>query len=115
MIIDVSNLESVHKELKEPIDGLVMNAGGVGGSDPSLMTEYGVPAIVAANVLGHVLLVDLLLEQKKLPGSAVHSGSEASRGLPIMGLKTPDVESESAEEFASVLRRILLREERPCH
>ena len=83
LIIDVSDLAKVRKavdELKEPIDGLVLNAGGTGGPDPAEMTEYGVPAIVAANLLGHVLLVDLLLENKKLKegGSVVYSGTEGA-------------------------------------
>jgi NAD(P)-dependent dehydrogenase (short-subunit alcohol dehydrogenase family) len=105
LIIDVSNLDSVRKavsELKEPIDGLMMNAGGAGGSDSSVMTEDGVTAIVAVNVLGHVLLVDLLLAQNKLKGSAVYAGSEGARGIPSMNMKMPVLESGSVEEFTAI-------------
>jgi NAD(P)-dependent dehydrogenase (short-subunit alcohol dehydrogenase family) len=110
LIIDVSNLDSVRKavsELKEPIDGLVMNAGGAGGRDGSVMTEDGVPAIVAVNLLGYVLLVDLLLAQNKLKGSAVYAGSEIARGISSgyssMNMsERPTIESGSVEEFTAI-------------
>jgi len=105
LIIDVTDLDSVRKavkELKEPIDGLVLNAGGLGGGDPATMTDYGIPIVMAVNVLGHVLLVDLLLEQKKLTGSVVYSGSEAARGVPTFGMKKPELKDGSVEEFTSM-------------
>jgi NAD(P)-dependent dehydrogenase (short-subunit alcohol dehydrogenase family) len=106
LIIDVSNLDSVRKavdELKEPIDGLVLNAGSAGGKIPGEMTEYGVTKILAINVLGHVLLVDLLLEQNKLLGTVVFSGTEASRGLPLSPFKKQKLKNGSEEEFVSIL------------
>jgi NAD(P)-dependent dehydrogenase (short-subunit alcohol dehydrogenase family) len=105
LIMDVSNLDSVRKavnSLDEPIDGLVMNAGGIGGKEPGEMTEYGVPAVIAVNVLGHVLLVDLLLEQNKLSGTVIFSGSEAARGVPLMGMKKYEFKSGSVAEFESM-------------
>lgn len=107
LIIDVSNLESVKKaatELEGPIDGLILNAGGVGGADPAEMTEYGVPFIMAVNVLGHVELVDLLLQQNKLSPNAsiVYSGTEAARGVASMGMAKPELKSGSVEEFTSI-------------
>jgi NAD(P)-dependent dehydrogenase (short-subunit alcohol dehydrogenase family) len=106
LIMDVSNLDSVRKavnSLDEPIDGLVMNAGGTGGKEPGEMTEYGVPAVIAVNVLGHVLLVDLLLEQNKLSGTVIFSGSEAARGVPLMGMKKYEFKSGSVAEFESMI------------
>ena len=85
LIIDVSSLESVRKavqELKEPIDALIMNAGGFGNRET--MLESGVINVVALNILGHVLLFDLLIEQKKLVsgGTAIYVSSEVARGMP---------------------------------
>ena len=106
LIIDVSNLDSVRKavdELNEPINGLIMNAGGFGGRDLAKMSEYAVPVIVSTNILGHVLLVDLLLEQKKLTGTAIYSGSEAARGHEQMGFKKYEFKDGSVDEFTSLL------------
>lgn len=106
LIIDVSNLDSVCKaveELCEPIDGLVLNAGSAGGANPGQITDYGVTQISAINLLGHVLLVDLLLEQKKLSGTVVFSGSETSRGLPLSPFKKAKLKDGSVEEFVSIL------------
>ena len=104
LIVDVSNLDSVRKavnNIQEPIDGLVLNAGGIGGKEPTKVTSDGVTDIVATNLLGHALMVDLLLEQKKLvPGSTVvYSGSEAARG--VMG--APQLKTDgSVQEFVSL-------------
>ena len=106
LVIDLSNLDSVRKavdELAEPIDGLVLNAGSAGGATPGKITQYGVTEIAATNVLGHVLLVDLLLKQKKLSGTVVFSGTEASRGLPLSPFKKLKLKSGSVDEFVSIL------------
>lgn len=107
LIMEVSNLESVKKaveELKGPVDGLILNAGGFGGATPAKMTEYGVPDIFAVNVLGHAYLVDLLLQQKKLStdASVIYAGSEAARGVPSFGMTKPELKSGSIEEFTSI-------------
>ena len=106
LIVDVSNLDSVCEaveQLAEPIDGLVLNAGSAGGSNPGQLTQYGVTQISATNVLGHVLLVDLLLEQRKLSGTVIFSGSETSRGLPLSPFKKVKLKSGSVDEFVSIL------------
>ena len=57
VIVDVSSPKSVRTaiaNLKEPVDALIMNAGGMGGKKPEAMTSDGVTSIFAANVLGHV-------------------------------------------------------------
>ena len=72
--MDVSDLDSVRKainQIKEPLDGLVLNAGP--GPSKVEITPAGVTSVVALNVLGHALLVDLLLKQEKLAGSVVFS------------------------------------------
>ncbi|MBL4586138.1 MAG: SDR family NAD(P)-dependent oxidoreductase [Flavobacteriales bacterium] len=103
--IDVSDLESVRTavaSLSEPIEGLVMNAGGMGGKNPEVKTRDGVVQIIATNVLGHVVLLEELLRTKKLIKVAVYAGSEAVRGVPMMGMARPNMRSYSVDEFAAV-------------
>lgn len=110
VIIDVSNLESVKQAVKSiqdkniMIDGLVMNAGGAGGAEPHKLTKDGVTNSMAANLLGHVYLVDELIQSNLLLPSAsvIYAGSESARGIPEMGLATPELQSGSVEEFVSI-------------
>jgi len=104
VLLDVSQPDSVKNAVgsfQGTLDGLVLNAGGKGGADHMAQTDYGVPAIVAINVLGHVLLVDELLKSKKLVsgGSVVFSGSEAARGIPMFDMPKPTFENGSVEEY----------------
>lgn len=105
VIMDVSNPDSVRSavgNLSDPIDALIMNAGGMGGKDPRAKTANGVMRIFAANVLGHVVLVDELLKVDKLKNVAMYASSEAVRGVKKMGMKKPALKSSSVEEFTSV-------------
>ena len=105
IIMDVSKPESVKnavQALDEPIDALIMNAGGIGGKTPEKLTKDGVTEITAANLLGHVVLVDELLERGKLRNIALFASSEAARGIKKMGMKRPDLKTSSVEEFKQV-------------
>jgi len=110
LVMDVSSLESVRdgmKELKEEpiIDGVVLNAGGAGGIPPNGLTADGVTKSMAANLLGHVVLVDELISAGKITGEAatvIYAGSESARGIPAMSLKPPKLESGSVDEFISI-------------
>lgn len=105
VIVDVSNLDSVRNavaSLDEPIEGLVMNAGGTGGKNFTSKTADGVSQILAVNVLGHALLLDELLKAEKLTKVALYAGSEGARGVPLMGLKRPKLKTSSVDEFISV-------------
>ena len=85
LIMDVSDLASVRSalaSLREPLDDLVMNAGGAGGKTPLAITKTGVTEIFASNVLGHVALLEGLIKAGKLQRAAVYAGSEAARGVP---------------------------------
>ena len=106
MIMDVSNLDSVKSavsSLDEPIDALIMNAGGMGGKSPEEITSDGVTNMFAANVLGHVVLVDKLIEENKLKNVAMYASSEAVRGVKKMGMQAPIMKTFSVDEFASVI------------
>ena len=111
--IDVSDLESCKaaaEELKKngtKVDAMILNAGGGGGTEPLKVTDDGVAFIFACNVLGHVLFVDTLIQQKTLvtdnnSGSVVFVASFAARGEPSVGAARPPIESGSLEEFKSV-------------
>ncbi|WP_109832270.1 SDR family NAD(P)-dependent oxidoreductase [Reichenbachiella versicolor] len=105
VIMDVSNPESVKQavnQLNEPVDALIMNAGGTGGKKPRQLTKDGVTNITATNLLGHVVLVDELLAVKKLKKVALFASSEAARGVKKTGMQRPDLKTSSAEEFATV-------------
>jgi NAD(P)-dependent dehydrogenase (short-subunit alcohol dehydrogenase family) len=105
LIMDVSNVESVRTavgKLKEPIDALIMNAGGLAGKTPEKLTDSGMNELAAVNVIGHVVLVDELLKNDKLKKVALLVSSEAARGLGKM-LKAPNLKTSSVDEFASIL------------
>jgi len=103
--IDISDLDSVRaavKSLKEPVEGLVMNAGGTGGKKFLEKTKDGVTQIFAVNLLGHAALTNELLKAKKLTKVALYAGSEAARGVKEMGMKRPELRTSSVDEFSSI-------------
>lgn len=106
VLIDVSDLNSVRaavESFQEPLDALVMNAGGSGGKEPNRITADGVTQQFAVNVLGHAFLVESLLKSGMLTEVAIYAGSEAARGIPKMGVKQPELESSSVDEFVSIM------------
>ncbi len=106
VIMDVADPDSVRAAvaaLNEPIDALIMNAGGMGGKSPEEITANGVTLLFATNVLGHAVLLDELLKANKLVNVALYAGSEAARGVDKMGMKRPDMKTSSVDEFASVM------------
>ena len=107
VLMDVSSLDSVRKAvdgLTYTVDAVVLNAGGGGGMTPAAMTDDGVTTIFGANVLGHVLLVDLLLEQKKISsgGTVMLAGSEVARGVPQIGMAKPVLKNGSIKELTAI-------------
>lgn len=103
--LDVSDLASVASALaalQEPVDDLVLNAGGSGGKTPLAVGRAGVTNIFASNVLGHVALMDGLLENGRLRRAVVFAGSEAARGVPKLGMKRPELQTGSVEELAAL-------------
>ncbi|MGY0217594.1 SDR family NAD(P)-dependent oxidoreductase [Endozoicomonadaceae bacterium StTr2] len=105
LLMDVSDTDSVRQavsQLEQPVDGLVMNAGGSGGHNFKQLTKEGVINIAAVNLLGHVVLINELIKAKKLTQVAVYSGSEGSRGVKEMGMKRPKLANYSTEEFISI-------------
>jgi NAD(P)-dependent dehydrogenase (short-subunit alcohol dehydrogenase family) len=99
---DVADVHATLAQLSDPIDDLVMNAGGFGGKEPFKITRDGVAEIIASNVLGHAVLLEGLLKRGLLKRSAILAGSEAARGVPQMKLKQPVVHTGSVKEFMDV-------------
>lgn len=105
VIMDVSDPSSVREAvagMKSAVDAVILNAGGTGGRKPHALTNSGVTNIFAANILGHVVLVDELLERQLITSTVLFAGSDAARGIPKMGVAKPDMQSSSAEEFIAI-------------
>ena len=105
VLMDVTDLDSVRAGvdgIDGSIDALVMNAGVIGPRSMEL-TGDGVTVGFATNVLGHVVLLETLLAEDRLDEVAVLAGSEAARGLPMMGMKRPSFPSTSADEIATAI------------
>lgn len=110
--IDTTKLDTVRAAvaaLPGVVDGLILNAGGAGGSTAGDKTDDGVIGSFAVNVLGHVALVEGLIAAGKLQGTVVYVGSEASRGIPAMGMARPDLQNSSVDEFATIADGTMFR------
>lgn len=108
LIVDVSDLESCRKaaeNLDTQVDGIVLNAGGAGGSEPTKLTKDGVIFTFAVNVLGNIHLAERLMNNGKLNtrGSVVYVASFAARGAPEIGAAKPPIAEGSIEEWVSVV------------
>jgi NAD(P)-dependent dehydrogenase (short-subunit alcohol dehydrogenase family) len=104
IVIDTSKLESVSaavKSLPEPVEGLIMNAGGVAGGDTKHAS--GAVDMFAINVLGHVVLFEELVKEGKLTKVAMYAGSEAANGVPRMGIPVPVLKTFTVDEISSVI------------
>lgn len=105
VIMDVADPDSVREAVAafdDILDGLMMNAGGLGGATFLEQTAQGVTQMTASNLLGHVLLAEELLAENKLRGTVLYTGSEAARGVPKFGITRPELKSGSREEFISI-------------
>jgi len=106
IIGDVSNEDSVRKaieKIKEPIDAIILNAGGIVGNTAGNITPSGMNELAATNVLGHVILVEELIKLGKLKKGVLYVSSEAVRGVKQMGMKPATMKTSTVDEFASVL------------
>lgn len=100
---DPTSTRSAALSLDGSIDALVMNAGGAGGPDPAALTATGATEVFAVNVLGHVALLQTLIEQHKLNKAAVLTGSEAARGVRKLLIKRPSFKHTSVDDLLSAI------------
>ncbi|WP_166418943.1 hypothetical protein [Cochlodiniinecator piscidefendens] len=57
-------------------------------------------------MLGHVVLVDELLDRQLVTSTILYADSEAARGIPKMGIARPNMETASVEEFKAIANGI---------
>ncbi len=106
VIGDVSDADSVRKaveKIKEPVDAIILNAGGVVGKTAGKMTPSGMNELAATNILGHVILVEELIKRDKLKKAVLLASAEAVPGVKILGIKPVSMKTSSVDEFAAVL------------
>jgi NAD(P)-dependent dehydrogenase (short-subunit alcohol dehydrogenase family) len=106
IIGDVSDANSVRKaieKIKEPIDAVILNAGGMVGKTAGSATPSGMNALAATNILGHVILVEELIKHGKLKKAVLYPSAEAIPGVKMLGMKPVSMRTSSIDEFAGVL------------
>ncbi len=106
LIGDVTDANAVRKavdEIKEPIDAVVLNAGGVVGKTAANLTPSGMNELAATNILGNVILVEELLKRDKLKKTVLAISAEAVPGVKMLGVKPVSMRTSSVDEFAAVL------------
>jgi NAD(P)-dependent dehydrogenase (short-subunit alcohol dehydrogenase family) len=106
VIGDVSDANSVRKaaeKIKEPIDAVILNAGGMVGKTAAKITPSGMNEIAATNILGHVILVEELIKHNKLKKAVLLASSEAIPGVKMLGMKPVAMKTSSVDEFAAVM------------
>jgi NAD(P)-dependent dehydrogenase (short-subunit alcohol dehydrogenase family) len=106
IIGDVSDADSVRKaveKIREPIDAIILNAGGMVGKTAAKITPSGMNDLAATNILGHVILVEELIKYEKLKKAVLLASAEAVPGVKALGMKPVAMKTSSVDEFAGVL------------
>ena len=106
VIGDVSDANSVRKaveKIKDPIDAVILNAGGMVGKTAAQVTSSGMNLLAATNILGHVVLVEELIKRDKLKKAVLFVSAEAVPGVKSLGMKPVAMRTSSVDEFAGVL------------
>jgi NAD(P)-dependent dehydrogenase (short-subunit alcohol dehydrogenase family) len=106
VIGDVSDANSVRRaveQIKEPIDAVILNAGGMVGKTAAKITPSGMNDLAATNLLGHVILVEELIKHDKLKKAVLYPSAEAVPGVKMLGMKPVAMKTSSVDEFAAVL------------
>ena len=106
IIADVTDANAVRRaveKIKEPIDAVILNAGGVVGKTAAKLTPSGMNELAATNILGHVILVEELIKHDKLKKAVLSVSAEAIPGVKALGMKPVAMKTSSVDEFAAVL------------
>jgi len=106
LIGDVADGSSVRKavaQITEPIDAVILNAGGMVGKTAAQMTSSGMNQLAATNILGNVVLVEELIKRDLLKKAVLFVSAEAVPGVKSLGMKPVAMRTSSADEFAGVL------------
>jgi len=106
IIGDVTDENSVRRaveKIREPIDAVILNAGGMLGKTAAKLTPSGMNDLAATNILGHVILVEELIKRNKLKKAVLSVSAEAVPGVKTLGMKPVAMKTSSVDEFAAVL------------
>lgn len=106
IIGDVTDADSVRRaveQIKEPVDAVILNAGGVIGKTAANRTPSGMNVLAATNILGNVILVDELIKRDKLRNAVLTVSAEAVPGVKMLGVERVSMKTSSVDEFAAVL------------
>ena len=106
IIADVTDANAVRRaveKIKEPIDAVILNAGGVVGKTAAKLTPSGMNELAATNILGHVILVEELIKHDKLKKAVLSVSAEAIPGVKALGMKPVAMKTSSVDECAAVL------------
>ncbi len=102
-VLDVNSVRKAVEKIKEPIDAVILNAGGMVGKTAAKITSSGMNELAATNILGHVVLVDELIKHDKLKKAVLSVSAEAVPGVKLLGMKPVAMKTSSVDEFAGVL------------
>jgi NAD(P)-dependent dehydrogenase (short-subunit alcohol dehydrogenase family) len=102
-VADANSVRSAVEKIQEPIDAIILNAGGVVGKTAGKIMPSGMNELAATNILGHVILVEELIKRDKLKKAVLLASAEAVPGVKMLGIKPVSMRTSSADEFAAVL------------
>jgi NAD(P)-dependent dehydrogenase (short-subunit alcohol dehydrogenase family) len=102
-VADANSVRRAAEKIKEPIDAIILNAGGMVGKTAGKMTPSGMNELAATNILGHVILVEELIKRDKLRKTVLSVSAEAVPGVKLLGMKPVSMKTSSVDEFAAVL------------
>ena len=102
-VADVNSVRRAVEKIKEPIDAVILNAGGVVGKTAANITPSGMNELSATNILGNVVIVDELIKRNQLRKTVLSVSAEAVPGVKMLGVKPVSMRTSSVNEFAAVL------------
>jgi NAD(P)-dependent dehydrogenase (short-subunit alcohol dehydrogenase family) len=100
---DAGSVRAAVQKITDPIDAVILNAGGMVGKTAAKITPSGMNELAATNILGHVILVDELLKRDRLRKAVLFVSAEAVPGVKPLGMKPVAMKTSSVDEFAAVL------------
>ena len=106
IIGDVTDANSVRKaaaKITEPVDAVILNAGGVIGKTAAKLTPSGMNQLAATNILGNVILAEELINHDMLRKTVLSVSAEAVPGVKMLGVKPVSMRTSSVDEFSAVL------------
>ncbi len=102
-VTDAVSVRTAVEQITEPVDAVILNAGGVIGKTAAKFTPSGMNELAAANILGNVILVEELIKHDKLKKAVLSVSAEAVPGVKMLGMKPVAMKTSSVDEFAAVL------------